>query len=154
MTIVINREFNAPLQRVWHAWTEEKDLTSWLTKKATVRAELGGSYELFWEPENPERNSTLGCKITALEPEKLLRFTWRGPPQYAHLMNVGDPPPTFVVVKFENNNGMTKVHFEHDGWGEGKDWTNARSWQEKAWLGAFEQLTKMLSTEKMDRPHG
>jgi len=140
--IVIEVELEAPVERVWRAWTEPDELASWLTELANVRMEVGGPYELFWEPEHPERNSTLGCTITALEPNRLLAFTWKGPVPYADLMNI-EPPPTSVTVSFQASGPeCTIVRLEHVGWGSGPRWEEARAWHVKAWQEAFARLKR------------
>jgi uncharacterized protein YndB with AHSA1/START domain/quercetin dioxygenase-like cupin family protein len=132
----------------WRAWTDSGKLTSWLTKKANVRAEVGGPYELFWEPEHPDRNSTFGCRVLEVVPTTRLSFTWRGPVQYADLMNGGEPPPTRVEVEFEGRtDGKTAVRLRHLGWGSSPPWQQARAWQERAWLGAFAELDRFLREE-------
>ncbi len=143
-SITVELAFDAPAAKVWAAWTDGSQLTKWLTEKANVRAELGGPYELFWEPDHPERNSTLGCKVTAVEANEHLAFTWRGPMPYAHLMNNGELPPTHVDVRLDSRGGKTIMRFEHLGWGTGKEWDEAKAWQEKAWRGAFEQLEELF----------
>ena len=130
----------APVDQVWRAWTKNEQLTTWLTAKANVKPVVGGPYELFWEPEHPDLNSTLGCKLTAVESKRLLAFSWRGPSQFADLMNA-QPFPTSVRVTFTKDEpGQTVVEFEHRGWGQGPRWAKARAWQERAWRGAFDQL--------------
>src|SRR5215212_2713599 len=79
-SIVVERILNAPVEHIWQAFTDPELLKRWFAKEVKVVAERGGLYELFWEPANPERNSTLGCRITHAEPQRWLAFTWRGPP--------------------------------------------------------------------------
>ena len=142
--IVIEVAVRAPIEQVWRAWITNASLEKWLTEKANVRAEVGGPYELFWEPKTPELASTLGCKVTAVEPQKRLAFEWRGPPPYADLMNV-KPFPTRCVVDFANApEGRTRVKLTHTGWGEGPRWTEARTWQQRAWQGAIDALAAMF----------
>ena len=90
-SIVVERILNAPVEHVWQAFTDPELLKRWFAKEAKVVAERGGPYELFWEPANPERNSTLGCRVTHAEPQRWLAFTWRGPTIYDDPMNEGDP---------------------------------------------------------------
>ena len=40
-------------------FTQNALLTRWLTGDANVRAETGGAYELFWQPDVRENNSTI-----------------------------------------------------------------------------------------------
>lgn len=143
--ITIELRLPASAAETWAAWTVPAVLESWLTQKARVELRVGGAYELFWQPDEPEKNSTLGCKLTAVEPQRRLAFTWRGPVPYAHLMNVGEPPPTHVEVLLESRGEGTVVRLEHAGWGAGKEWDEARAWQARAWAAAFEALPKVLS---------
>jgi uncharacterized protein YndB with AHSA1/START domain len=145
--ITIEWTFDMTANLTWRAWTHEADLASWLTGRAKVRAEVGGPYELFWDPEHPDRNSTLGCRLLEVIPLRRLSFTWRGPVQFADLMNAGEPPPTSVRVDFEAiSSGRTRVRLEHVGWGAGERWQQARAWQEQAWRGAFDELERFAST--------
>lgn len=142
--VVIEIEVGAPVDRVWRAWTEPNDLTAWLSVRANIRLEVGGPYELFWEPDYPERNSTLGCKITAMCLNESLAITWKGPSLYADLMN-NDPPPTSVMVMLcAAGPDRTLVRLDHIGWGDGPRWAEARAWHERAWRDALAQLREQV----------
>jgi uncharacterized protein YndB with AHSA1/START domain len=62
---------------------------------------LGGKYELFWDPADLNHNITIGCKITAIEPLKLLCFTWKNPKQFENFVN-GNPLGHVSIIVFEN----------------------------------------------------
>ncbi len=141
--ITVRFELPVSPEVTWGAWTENAQLQKWLTRKAAVEPKAGGKYELFWEPDTPDRNSTLGCKITAYEQPTKLAFEWRGPPQFAHLMNT-QPFSTHATVSFKAvGASSTEILFEHHGWGTSSEWQAARAWQEQAWRGAFEELRKL-----------
>ena len=60
-------------------------LTTWLTTTTTtadVDPEVGGRYELFWNPRDREVDSTIGCRITALVADELVAFQWRSGPEW------------------------------------------------------------------------
>lgn len=116
-------------------------LTTWLTKAAEVEAKVGGKYELFWEPDQRQQNSTLGCRVTAVEPNQLLAFEWKSPKQFADFANAADPL-TQVVVVFVPAGELTVVHLVHSGWRSTPQWEQARAWQEQAWRGAIAGLEK------------
>ena len=154
-SIVVERILNAPVEHVWQALTDPELLKRWFAKEAKVVAERGGPYELFWEPANPERNSTLGCRVTHAEPQRWLAFTWRGPTIYDDPMNEGDPPPrpTWARVRFERHGeGKTAVRVEHLGWGVGERWEEARAWTERAWGNALENLAAFLHGGTLPHP--
>jgi uncharacterized protein YndB with AHSA1/START domain len=136
-------------EQAFKLFTSNEHLQLWLTAMADVEPVVGGKYELFWNPEDRENDSTLGCKITAIEPGKFLSFQWRGPVQYKHFMNNADPL-THVVVFFlpcrEENSPTpcTEVHLIHSGWKSSAEWEEARRWFEQAWDNAFEELRKQV----------
>ncbi len=134
-----------PVEHVYDAWLKPDLLERWLTCKAVVQPAVGGAYELYWEPEHPERNSTAGCRITDLVPNFEISFNWKGPAEYADVM--GDR--TQVFVRLEPRDGGTLLRFVHTGWGAGARWEKARQWQAEAWKEAIENLKNMLeNTEK------
>jgi uncharacterized protein YndB with AHSA1/START domain len=123
-------------------FTKPARLTQWLTAAAEVEERVGGRYELFWQPDDRENNSTIGCRLTAFVPGQLLAFQWRSPRQFKSFANTADPL-THVVVAFVPEGSATRVHLIHSGWRSGAAWEEARAWQEKAWAGAFEQLQRV-----------
>lgn len=129
-----------PIADVFEAWLKPDLLERWLTRKANVQPAVGGAYELFWDPDHPEKNSTLGCRITDLVPNSELSFNWRGPVEFADLM--GDK--TQVFVRLESKEDLTLLRFVHTGWGSGPRWEKARRWQAQAWKEAIENLKNML----------
>lgn len=141
--VVIERTPDA----VWNAWTDEDMIVQWLAPEANVGAEEGGEYELFWDPEHPDRNSTLGCRILDLAEPHSLRFTWKGPEEFASLMN-RSPEPTEVRVSLTpSGDDRTTLTLEHGGWGEGEGWRKARDWHVSVWNGALDQLKRYLEDE-------
>ena len=140
-------------EQAFEMFTVNEHLQSWFTTIADIEPTVGGKYELFWNPEDKENDSTLGCKITAIEPNKFLSFEWRGPKQYKHFMNNADPL-THVVVFFipcrEENSPTpcTEVHLIHSGWRNSPEWEEARMWFDKAWAMTLSELQKYVSGDE------
>jgi len=130
-----------PPARAVDYFTDGRLIESWLTAVADVEPRVGGKYELFWQPDDPENDSTIGCRITALVPGQLIAFQWRGPRQFKPLTNAADPL-THVVVAFVPEGRGTRVHLIHSGWRSAPEWEAARVWQERAWLGALARLRR------------
>ncbi len=65
--VIEERRLNAPLGRVWYAWSDAEQLEHWFTEKAEQDFRVGGRY----------RNSD-GDEGEFLEivPNELIRFTW------------------------------------------------------------------------------
>lgn len=124
-------------------------LEGWLTEKADVEPIIGGKYELYWEPENRENNSTIGCRITGFEKGKFISFDWKGPIQFNPFMNSADPL-THVIVFFSPHNTIpnnTVIHLFHTGWKEGLEWEKARNYFENAWTNALKGLQEKIKNK-------
>lgn len=135
------------LERAFAMFIDNEQIQTWLTRIADVEPEVGGRYELFWDPDDPEQDGTRGCKITAIEPEALLAFEWKGPRQF-DFMNEVDPL-THVAVFFAPCNEVltpcTDIYLLHTGWGTTKDWDEARRYCARAWEDAFARLEALIN---------
>lgn len=143
--IYTSAKLDVDAHRAFEMFTVNELLESWLAPLAEVEPLIGGKYELFWEPDDKENNSTTGCKVTAIEKGRFLSFEWRGPKQFKSFMNSCDPL-THVVVFFtpcgQGSNICTDVHLVHSGWRSAPEWEEARQWFEHSWGGAFEELKR------------
>ncbi|MEO7018559.1 MAG: SRPBCC domain-containing protein [Ktedonobacteraceae bacterium] len=143
--IAQNARLHCSVERAFAMFTHNEQLQRWLTKGADVEPVEGGRYELFWDLDNPEHNSTLGCKITAIEPNALLAFEWKAPEQFC-FMNEADPL-THVTVFFASCNEVltpcTDIYLLHTGWR--KDWEKARVYSARAWENSFVELETLIN---------
>ncbi len=128
-------------------FTEADKLTQWLTQKAEIDPRVGGKYELFWTPgdPDPENNSTYGCSILAIDRPHFLHFNWKGNAEQKHFMNHVQPLTQVSVIFSAISNGCTRVNLVHSGWRNGGAWESARQYFNKAWTGAFKQLEKIVN---------
>ncbi len=131
-------------RRAFEMFTVNHLLESWLVNVAEVEPVVGGKYELFWEPDDRENNSTIGCRVTAIEPDKFISFEWRSPKQYKHFANNADPL-THAVVFFVLAGVNTEIHLIHSGWRSSAEWEEARQWQDRAWGVAFKELERQVN---------
>lgn len=63
-----------PPETAFGYFTTEDLLQQWLAPSAKIDPCVGGRYELFWDPDDPENDSTIGCRITALATDELIAF--------------------------------------------------------------------------------
>lgn len=86
---VISKEVSIAASKnlVWWAWTEADRVTEWFAPVANVEARVGGAFELFFDPANRDHMNTAGCVFTSVEPKQSLGFTWKGPDDFADVMN-------------------------------------------------------------------
>ena len=134
-------------QKAFEMFTSNKHLEIWLTQIADVEPKVGGKYELFWNPEDKENDSTIGCKILALHPSKFLSFEWKGPKQFKHFMNEVRPL-TNVVIFLIPCQECTELHLLHTGWGDTSEWEEARQYFVKAWTIALSELQKYVGGDE------
>jgi len=144
--IKIKEEIECTTKAAFNFFIKNELLESWLTEKANVEPIPGGKYELYWEPENKENNSTIGCKITGIEKDRFISFNWKGPVQFKSFMNSADPL-THVIVFFspyKKTANSTTIHLFHTGWRKGVEWEEARNYFDKAWTNAFKALREKI----------
>ncbi len=127
---------------------------SWLVRPyagshAEIEPRVGGKYELFWDLKDRENDSTIGCKVTAMEANKFIAFEWKGPRQFKQFMNTADPL-THVVVFFlpvgTKEEQVTEAHLIHTGWGSSSQWLEAMKYFESAWNSALQNLAKEVNS--------
>ncbi len=146
--IHLTATLHCDVHHAFELFTVNRLLESWLTSVAEIEPTAGGKYELFWEPNDRENNSTIGCRITAIQTDQFLSFEWRSPKQYKYFANSADPL-THAVVFLIPENGCTHVHLIHSGWRSTPEWEEARQWQARAWEGAFQELEALVNPEKV-----
>lgn len=135
----------ADQQFVWWAWLRSERIIKWFAPQATIVPEVGGAFELFFDPAQPQQMNTKGCTFLSLKPYESFQFTWKGPDQFAALMNETDTL-TQVTVTLEQKEEYTHLVVEHSGWGQGEEWNKAQEWHQMAWDFSLASLKKALET--------
>ncbi len=145
--VYLSARLKCDVNRAFEMFTVNENLQSWLTNIADVEPRVGGRYELFWDPDDRENNSTLGCKVTLFEENKLIAFEWKGPPQFKDFMNTAVPLTHVVVfiIPCDGADHCTEVHLIHTGWGDSPEWQKAKSYFDTAWSIAFKNLEGLFA---------
>jgi uncharacterized protein YndB with AHSA1/START domain len=145
--IHISARMNCSAKKAFSYFTNAELITKWLTKKAVIEPRVGGKYELYWTPEDPdpENNSTCGCSILMIDEPRFLHFNWKGNAEQKHFMNDVDPLTQVSVIFSEISKNQTCVNLIHSGWRHGSEWENARQYFIRAWSGAFQELEKIVN---------
>jgi uncharacterized protein YndB with AHSA1/START domain len=133
MSKSINYEMNipAPVKDLWKAWTTEQGVKSFFAPECKIELKPGGAYEMLFNKEAPPgEQGGEGMIILAIQPEKMLSFTWNSPPTLPDVRG----QMTHVTLRFtESNTGESRLHFVHDGWGEGGEWDQSFDYFIRAW---------------------
>ncbi|MCJ7716477.1 MAG: SRPBCC domain-containing protein, partial [Anaerolineales bacterium] len=71
----------AAVPEVWQAWTTEAGVESFFSLKSKIDLRPGGAYEMFFNLKAKQgEQGGEGMIIMAIQPEKMLSFTWNAPP--------------------------------------------------------------------------
>ena len=121
----------AAVEEVWKAWTTEEGIRSFFAPAANIDLRPGGRYEILFSSDSPPGlRGTEGCIVLAVDPERMLSFTWNSPPSLPEVR----PHFTHVTLRFEAiGSTRTRLLFHQDGWGEGGQWDDSLAYFTRAW---------------------
>ncbi len=131
--ILITNDIPAPIADVWDAWTTPNGCKSFFAPSCKIKLKIGGAYEMYFMPENKAGlRGGEGCTILAIQPQRLLSFTWNAPADMPMIREQF----THVSLYFERiDDSSTKLTLIHDGWGTGEEWDTAFQYFQYAWGG-------------------
>jgi uncharacterized protein YndB with AHSA1/START domain len=141
MSFQMTIHIEARIGRVWKAWTDSESTAKWLAPRAKVDFRPGGAFEFFWS-DDPARDSTRGCVLLRIEPERLLRFEWQGRTEFLPMFLPPAGKRTVVEVSFQRQGPGTLVTLDHPETGDHRDWAAYEAWMSKSWETALAALKK------------
>lgn len=103
--IVIERTYNASVERVWKAITDKDQMKEWYFDIAEFKAEKGFEFQFSGIGKEGESYLHL-CKIIEVIPNKKLKHSWRYD---------GYEGDSFVTFELFDEGGKTKVKLTHEG---------------------------------------
>jgi uncharacterized protein YndB with AHSA1/START domain len=116
MNLRIERTYNAPIERVYDAWTSEDVLRRWWrterdwTADAQIDLRVGGAVRVVMRDPATGQEIGGGGLYTEVEPPARLAFTW---------LWDGQTTRTLIEIDFSERDGVTTVIFTHrDLWDE------------------------------------
>jgi uncharacterized protein YndB with AHSA1/START domain len=140
---------NAGIDAIWEAWTTEVGIKTFFAPAGKIELRVGGPFEMYFNPNGtPGQRGGEGNEILAIQPKKMLAFTWNAPP---HLPNVRQQRTSVVVRFHEIEKGRTKVTLIESGWGEGDEWDKAFAYFSSAWQDVvFPRLKHRFEVNPID----
>ena len=140
----IERTFQAPVVKVFEAWTSEAVMRRWWqaeigweTSAAEVDLRVGGAVHVVMRDPDKDLEHGGGGYYTEIDRPTRLAFTW---------IWDGDTRRTLIELDFEETGGVTTVSFTHSGlWDEAA----VRS-HEGGWGRIFDNLKRTLETARTD----
>ncbi|HWC55033.1 MAG TPA: SRPBCC domain-containing protein [Chitinophagaceae bacterium] len=73
---VIERIYNAPVDKIWKALTDKDEMKKWYFDLKEFKPEVGFEFQFYGEGKQGEKFLHL-CKITDVIQNKKLRYSWR-----------------------------------------------------------------------------
>ena len=147
---VIHKEVlvKAPVEAVWQAWTTSEGIKTFFAPDARVEARVDGPFEIYMNPfAPPGMKGADDMRILALQPQRMLSFTWNAPP---HLPEAR-AQRTYVTVRMKPaTEGETQVTLTHGGWGDGGQWDQAYDYFNRAWGNVLANLQKRFVEGPVD----
>lgn len=102
--IVIERTYNAPMEKVWKAITGKDDMKQWYFDLAAFEPEVG--FEFQFTGGNEDRTYLHLCKITEVVPGRKITYSWRYD---------GYPGMSFVTFELFEAGQQTRLKLTHAG---------------------------------------
>jgi uncharacterized protein YndB with AHSA1/START domain len=139
ITLVVRRTINAPVARVFEAWTEPRHLLQWwgprpvICSQAEVDLRTGGAYRIG--NQLPDGAIVwISGEFELVDPPKLLVYSW-------HVEGRAVPSgPSRVTVRFEPRSAGTEVIVLH----ERIDSEETRVDHEHGWNGCLDNLETLF----------
>jgi uncharacterized protein YndB with AHSA1/START domain len=101
---VIERTYNAPIDKVWQAITDKDKMKQWYFDLKEFKSEVG--FEFQFTGGSEEKQYLHICKITEVIPGKKLSHSW----QYD-----GYPGESFVTFELLDEGDKTRLKLTHAG---------------------------------------
>jgi uncharacterized protein YndB with AHSA1/START domain len=102
--VVIERTFNAPVERVWKALTDVEQMRSWYFDLKEFKPTVGFEFEFVVEHEGNRYHHL--CRVTGVIPQKKIAYTWR---------YKGEAGDSLVTFELFGEGDKTRVKLTHTG---------------------------------------
>jgi uncharacterized protein YndB with AHSA1/START domain len=136
--LIVNRTFQAPIEKVFRAWTDPDALDRWfsptddVTISSSVDLRVGGAYRIEIIKSDGTSFLTSGTYLEVQPPHRLA-FTWSGGCKL-------DGHDTLVTIEFYSIGNATQVTLTHQNFSS----DDSRNKHEHGWNGCLDRLAKIL----------
>jgi len=74
LTVVVEREFSSPPEKLWRALTQPHLIEEWLMKN-DFKPDVGHKFQLRMDAQQGW-NGVIDCEVTEIDPNRSLSYTW------------------------------------------------------------------------------
>ncbi len=106
-SIEVDYDLPQSADKVWRVLTEPELLSKWLMK-TDIQATVGHKFTFHAQPIPGRWDGRVDCEVLAVEPKKLLRYSWKG----------GELDTVVTWTLAPGGNGGTRLHLSHSGFTE------------------------------------
>lgn len=136
----IERTFDAPVERVFDAWTSEEVLRRWLhgmpgweTPTAEVDLRVGGKIRIVMRDPSDGTEAGATGEYRVVEPPRKLVFTW--------IWDHHPDEPQLIELEFSERDGTTTVVMTNSSIPTEAQWES----QQRGWNVCYDNLERMLA---------
>ena len=140
-SLTLTREYAAPPERIWRAWTDAKALKQWWcppgesVSAAELDVRVGGRFRICFGGADGNAHECAGTYQEVARPSKLV-FTWSWP-------RTTPERESLVTILFKAKGRGTELVFRHERFFDEK----ARDDHKRGWTGLLEGLERYLAGE-------
>lgn len=138
-SLTLTREYAAPPEKVWRAWTDPQALKQWWTDSsdgkvsvAELDVRVGGRYRICFGGADGNQNECAGTYQEVAKPKKL-SFTWSWPRTTPDRVSL-------VTILFNAKGTGTELVMKHERFFDEK----ARDGHQRGWTHLLEQLAEFV----------
>jgi len=142
ISLTLTREFDAPRERVFEAWTDPAQLMHWMGPEGihvpdiTADVKVGGEYIFPMVSKDTGGVHTVKGNYTTIDRPSALSFTW------SWVQEDGSPGQLMTVaLEFAEINGKTKMTMVHKNFID----EDAKAHHKSGWDSTFDCLEASLS---------
>jgi uncharacterized protein YndB with AHSA1/START domain len=148
-SLTLTRDYAAPPERLWRAWTDAEALKQWWgpapgepVALAELDVRVGGRFRICFGGADGNEHECAGVYTEVVKPKKLA-FTWTWPRTTAERESL-------VTILFNAKGGGTELLFRHERLFSEK----VRDDHRRGWSGLLEQLDGYLASIRATEESG
>lgn len=137
-SLILEREINAPIEKVFQAWTQPELIAAWFSPAADFSVsvpildlKIGGSYRIEMINPDGETCSAIGEYLEITEPDRLV-FTWSWD---------GGDSGMLVTIDLSESAGKTSLRLTHEKFPD----DSSREQHNEGWLACLDRLQTLFS---------
>ncbi|GEM_PF-2671539 len=144
-TLEWNADIDAPVAKVWGAFTTKEGVEAWMTPVAEVDLRVGGTLKTNYNPQGTTGDeSTIVHRILAFEPQRMLAMrVEKSPAGFPHAKVIEQ---AWGITYFEPlGPNRTHIRLVSAGWGSGPDWDAAEAFFQAGNEWTLNKLKEMFA---------